>query len=464
MPSLWLSAREGEFAHAANLLPLSGGRMKTRPSAYQEYAPLVRECFAWGPSRWLVESENHWRVVHAQLGELADLGASTPLLAATAYQALTGGGVRTDRVYFGCEDGVLRYVEDTGSGYTLNTVTNTVLDGGGSPYSINDVLGIATWQERLFTLELTNRISHSLNNEPHAWDPLHTLEFQTGRKDYVRALQPTRDLLCVGCLDSIWAVTGTSPYNFSRQRLVDGRGAVGRLAMTSDGQRVWHVDEKGVFQLGVDEVLSAPLDELFDTPDYDAQLRLEPAGEYLYLLLHGRVFAMLLSERSWGEVVFPGTALGFWSTSDEMGVYGTTGIWRLSSDYTEHDVYKDLSEASIAASLETWDQVPAGADRQLLSRVQIKVRGGEGSTATYQAIFDGVSAYSEAFSLSDGTTPPYTGVGFWQDLSVAVPAFRELTPLVAGGALRHRIESELPFELVSFDAVIQSESLRERMA
>ena len=207
---------------------------------------------------------------------------------------------------------------------------NEYLDADDAPYPLPKAKSLATWRNRLWAADGTHIIYHCRNDNPHHWEPLDAIPIQGGDQSEVTGLCAMGNRLIVSTMESLWQVVGDSPYNWEFQAIVHGHGAMNDRSLATDGQRLFYLDRWGVYELGQSIPVSKPIKKLFFTPDYSGELLLEASGEYLYLLLNGRLLVYHTLSEQWGEVLPPvesGYAIkGLVSIGGQIAFYGDNGL------------------------------------------------------------------------------------------------------------------------------------------
>lgn len=439
-----LSLRPGDgLARADNLIPYPSGP-RSRPGAVQTFAGAVEVASGWG-GRVVVASGGAVRVLDQSPGTV--LSGAVRGLAGTAYQALTADAEREDRFYVA--DGVrpLWYAVRAGTGYLRHEVTNTVLDAAGDPYPVPTSDCIATWRGRLWVGD-GYRVRHSDNDAPAAWDPLNTLALQGAQPSRVRGLQPFGDRLVVGTEAGLWAITGTSQYNWQRDQIVIGRGLVGPRAIASDGARLWWISAAGLHELGASVSLSAGvLDALFEVPDPGAQLEVSPDGELLLMYVRGRLLVMSTRSGDFGEVLAPAGIYGAVRTDTGIGWYGPAGVWMFGGEDAPDVSLRDV-QVPVTTVYETHDQYPNPQGRALCPRVWLTANGSDRGTLRYTASVDGIESEPVTLTLADAPAPVLFRA--WDGAVRArrtAPVQREIPVHRAGMRFAHRLVADCAIEI-----------------
>lgn len=445
----------GRLRYASNLLPTAGGALASRPGARQILDGNITWAQGWG-SR-LAAARDGDVVIYESPTALYNIMRATDRMSASAFQALIADATREDRLYFA--DGVnsLWYVAKSGNVFVRTEVVNTVLDPSSDPYPIEIPTVIATWRNRLWIGWGTNRIQHCQNEAPEAWDPLWVVEFQNAHDDQVHALTPHASVLLAGLDHSLWAVSGTSQYNWARDEIRSAAGPDGVGALVSDGARAYWVSQSGVFSLDGLGTLSEDLRELFSASTYACTAVMDARRELLLFTRNGRALAMHLTTGFFGELCDVG-AVGVFNLNGEIGWYGADGAWLLTT-LDAPDVRKNGVETDVVSVYDTWEDRPNldGNGRALLSRAALAVKGSTRGELTYTATAagaDGVTEFEDTATLADESSP-YTPT---EDMTGALgepwwptkPVRREFSPKIAGETFRHRIEAPCHIEIQQF--------------
>ena len=297
--------------------------------------------------------------------------------------------------------------------YETVAVVNEFLDMDERPYPLPGAKALAAWQSRLWAADGTNIIYHCNNDAPHHWEPLNAIPFQSGQQSDVTGLCPFGNRLMVSTPESLWQVTGDSPYNWEFQTVLHGNGAMNEHAIVSDGQRLFHLDREGVFELGNPNPLSEPIERMFDTPDSGAQLLLDAAGTYLYTLVHGRLFTLHLRANHWGEIKPPvaiadveNPFLGLALVGSQVAFYGDGGLWLQGAKYAP-DVDLKGDHQQVISTLRTWPVQPDPYGNSALNRVYLNIEGNYQSRHIWRTYYDEYSSVRQESAI-DGirTTPP----------------------------------------------------------
>ena len=286
---------------------------------------------------------------------------------------------------------------------------NEFEDAEGEPYPLPKANFIATWRNRLWAGDGTHIIYHCLNDNPHHWEPLDAIPIQGGQQSEVTGLCPMGNRLIVSTPQSLWQIVGDSPYNWEFQAIVHGHGAINERAMATDGLRLYYLDVQGVYEMGKPAPLSAAIEDLFYSPDYNAQLILDAKGEYLYTLIQGRLFALHTYSGEWGEIIPPYESdyaiKGLIMVSGSPGWYGDRGLWLQNAKYTP-DVWMDGTQQPVQSTIRTWPVQPNPYGQASLNRVYMGIEGRFAGTVTYRVYRDINSEALAEQVFTPWQTPP----------------------------------------------------------
>ena len=434
---------------ADNLLPRADGSLYTRPGAVQVVVGEVSVAFAWMNAIFM---QSAGRLMLWANGRITDFGIQGSTLSVTSYQALTGGGLREDRLYVADGINPLWYVRFNGTSYEKVSVVNTVVDDNGIPYPLPIPRLLANWNNRLWIGDGTNRIQHCQNESPSEWNPLWTLEFQGDAKASVKAMVANLSLLLVSLDNSLWQVSGTSQYDWQFAEVMHGMGVMSQQALVSNGSMVAMIYKHGVY-LGIPSTnVSEDLRELFLIPQASAQVAIEPKRRLLLVFVAGRLFVMHLDNAGkFSEISRAGLA-GVIVLADGWGWYGEDGIWligRLNMD----DQNLAGENTAVISNYDTWEIQPNanGAGRALLNRVRLQLAGIPGKTADYQATVDDRLVFWSQLNLSDDTPTVWGDVPFVESQKWPLrPVWREFSPKLAGMHFRHTLRSSDYIEVKTF--------------
>ncbi|MCW7555528.1 hypothetical protein NX722_23475 [Endozoicomonas gorgoniicola] len=450
---LSLRYNPGAMRIALNLFPLGDNRMETRPGARQLITGNINRAIGWG-NRIAYEKYGYLFVQDAIETNLRPRTANLQMCGAT-FQSLIKYGDREERLYIGSGKDIfyLRRRTNTTENPTLYesvTITNEVKDADNNPYQLPQTRAIASWRNRLWAGDGTHTVYHTEHDKPHLWDPLNAIEFQSGTQNDVTALCPFGDSLIVATPSSLWAVTGDSKYNFQRDKIVNGNGAVNQRCITTDGQRLYYLDRNGVFELGQDEPLSGAIEDLFRAPDNDAELMLDPMGVFLYLLYDRHIYVYNTLKGGWGQLDVE--AKGLIKAGDRMGWYGKTGLWLMGSRYAP-DVLHDGSQQAVRSHLRTWPVQPNPYGMTSLNRSYISMLGVYQNTGSYSVYEDDedTAIVSEPFDLYR-KEPDFLQIGshkLYKEKPQRV--YDEIPVNTANEQFEHELVTEGYFQLISFE-------------
>lgn len=448
---LSLHQQAGRLRYADNLIPTRDGGMATRPGATQALTGPVRQAQGWGDR---VIAEQSGRIVVWD-GEAHDIAPAGLVLQASPFQALTELAQRENRAYIA--DGVnpLWFIAPRAGGYEREFVTNTILDADGAPYPVPVARAIATWRNRLFTADASNRIQHCQNEKPAEWDPLWTLEFQGKRPGTVNSLCPHNETLLVGTDKAVWGVVGDSQFNFQRDELA-AHGTTGPNSIDSDGRNAYWVAPQGIFDVG-GEPIGEDLRELFEAGPGITQTVIDTRRRLVLCLIMNRLFVMHMDKPGlWGEIIDEGIS-GLVRLDSTVGWYGENGLFLLGSRDTA-DKMLDGSERAFTSLYDTWEDRPnlEGNGRALLNRTILHLKGSPTSELQYEAqaadgsrvktfLTSGIKSADE--SIVDWSKPLEDKVPMpWPTR----PVRRELVPRLAGETFRHILTATGYVEVLDF--------------
>ena len=306
--------------------------------------------------------------------------------------------------------------------YETVAVVNEFLDDDERPYPLPKAKAIAAWQSRLWASDGTNIIYHCNNDNPHYWEPLNAIAVQSGQQSDVTGLCPFGNRLMVTTQESLWQVTGDSPYNWQYQTVLNGNGAINEFCLVSDGQRLFHLDREGVFELGNPNPLSEPIELMWDTADAQAQLLLDAPGTYLYALVHGRLFVFHLKAGHWGEIKAPQAIQdadrpirGLLRMGGKVAFYGDGGLWVEGGKYAPDVTHNPEGVGQISpvvSTLRSWPAQPDPFGNSALNRLYMNIEGGFQSSHSWRTYYDQYSTASQTETINGiRTTPPFLEIG-----------------------------------------------------
>ena len=326
---------------------------------------------------------------------------------------------------------------------------NEFLDSSDKPYPLPKARCLATWRNRLWSGDGTHIIFHCRNDNPHHWEPLDAIPIQGGQQSEVTGLCAFGNRLIVSTPESLWQIVGDSPYNWEFQTIVHGHGAVNSQSMTTDGLRLFYLDQQGVYELGKPEPISEPIKEVFFAPDYDAHLMLDAKGEYLYLLIRERLFVYNTYSNGWGEIIPPYQSdypiKGLVMVGGQPGWYGDRGLWLRGAKYAP-DVWLNGIRQPVNSKLRTWQIQPNPYGMASLNRLYLSVEGAYQGTVTYRAYQD---AHSE--SLTEQTFDS------WQNTPDSIE-IRDSPLQEVHREISNRVYIEAPVEIARFQFEHEFES------
>lgn len=444
---LSLQQKPDRLRSANNLIPTGDGTMKSRPGAIQLVSGDISHVQPWGNKALL---EKQGRIILWD-GSEVDIAPAGYHLQATAFQAYTANGNREDRLYIA--DGIkpLWYLTRLGAGsYQQTTVVNTVTDANGIPYAIPIPKTLATWRNRLFIGDGSNRIYHCQNIAPDEWDPLWSLEFQTDSPDTVQCIKPDGDLLFLGLTKSCFSVSGTSHLNWQRSPIAGANGVTGQNAIATDGDHSYWVSRTGI-ETNQQGFSDSDIHQLFETNVSDSHIEIDSRRRLLFTLIRNRLFVMHMDNPGHFGEITGANVKGLVAFDDYIGWYGENGLWVLGME-DEPDRLTDGSVLDFQSFYETWDLTPNEEGASTLSRAFIKIRGSARGSGTYTLKRDNVVAYSNTFTLNDHNVDLGSDIGGGADGEYIAPApvIRELTPHVSGVVFSHAISADCHMEIVKF--------------
>lgn len=271
--------------------------------------------------------------------------------------------------------------------YEAIAFDNEFLDDKDKPYALPKCRFLATWRNRLWAGDGSHIIYHCLNDNPHHWEPLDAIPIQGGQESAVTGLCALGNQLIVSTMSSLWQVVGDSPYNWEFQTIVHGHGAMNERSMTTDGLRLFYLDRWGVYELGRTTPISKPIEKLFSTPDYGGELLLEARGEYLYLLLNGRLMVYHTVSEQWSEIIQPFESnygiKGLVIIGGQIGFYGDNGLWISGSRYSP-DCWLNKTRKPVISTMRTWPVQPNKTGDTFLNRMFMELEGVYGSEVNYR--------------------------------------------------------------------------------
>lgn len=444
-----------------NFMPRGDGSIYTRPGATQILTGRIAQAVAWdhlivfyqdGFVRVWNGAKAHYVYGTDEAGEPTYPMASGKLLQAVAMQAIPAGGdgSRESRLYIA--DGeralwyILRETIDDKTWFLGHTITNTVLDGEGDPYPLTVAYTVANWRNRLWTGDYTHRLYHCENNDPDAWDPLYEIQVQAQEKDQAFVLLPSGDQLIIGQEHSLWAVTGTSQYNWQLSEITRQRGIAGLNGAAQLGAEVYHAAAGGLFKLGQEESLSAALDPLFATRPARITVNADPAARLVYFTINGQMFVMH-TERPGEFTQLDVIASGLVMNDRLSGWYGENGLWLFGQRWSQ-DTDAAGNPIQIMTQYDTWDQIPRmeGSGRSLCERTRLLLSGPFEDSAVYDVMSD-EGWYTTTIAQAPVEEPVPDVPGVLAEYFPPAPVRRELTPRLPGNRFRHRIRAVSPIEI-----------------
>lgn len=448
---LSLHPQPGRLRCANNLLPTTkDGGMASRPAAVQIVSGDIAAAAPWG-NRLLMEKQGRIRLWDGiQENDLAPAGRG---LQATSYQALTSNASREDRLYVADGINPLWYVARRSGAFGRYDIENKVKDANGQAYAVPTAQAVATWRGRLWVAFGTNRAQHCQFDDPDYWDPLWTVECQGDKPDRILALKPHGKALAAGLRHSTWAITGDSQYNWQRDQIA-AYGVTGPDAIATDDQLLFWLSSVGLHQGGKAEPLSDDLRELFETPQYPAELAIDRRRRQLLILIGGRLFAMHLDKPGrFGEIVGH-PARGLIALDDYTGWYGADGVWVLGARDVP-DRRLDGTQTGFTSLYDTWEDIPnpKGGGRAKLPRTIVTVLGSSRGNATYTVTADETTSFSTTASLTDRAPETWSDkiAGLDGEQWPTAQVRREFAPQLAGAKFRHQFSADCHMEVLSFE-------------
>lgn len=443
--SLSLIPLEGRLSRADNAFPLRPGVMGARPGALQILDVDITDAIAWGERVVYVSGDS----LYLYDGESHRISAAGALLDGTGFQALTENGRREDRFYIA--DGVNRlwFIAFRDERWIKVDVVNDVADPESIPYPVPVPSSVGTWRNRLWIGTGNNRVVHSNNEKPHELDPLNAIEMQGDKPTRVVSIEPFGDALVVGTSVGPWAISGTSPFNFSVTALVENVPVTSRRGAATDGQSFYWVSDDGVRSLGLAQPLTLEaFDEAFSTLDPSATLALSGDSRWLLFCVDCKVYCLLTATGEFGALA--GSHLGVTSLGGKLCWYGPDGLWLLESQQLGEDWSLAGETLPIESVVARWPVFPADRDRALLRRVDVSFYALPGSRVSY-------SVESNERSVSDvsGSVPERRVLlDFWDGEVVfepRVPVQSELYCMLPGTWFKDEFRALGAFEILSAD-------------
>lgn len=441
---------QGRLRRADNLIPRREGGVASRPSLIQALAGEISAAAPWGNRVLAVRSGRHqlWDGVTT-----VDFGPAGLGLSATSFQALVANGVREDRLYVADSVQGIWYITRSAGNYLRRDVVNSVKDAQGAPYAIPVPQVITTWASRLWIGFGTNRVQHCQADAPEEWDPLWTQEFQGSGPGKVLDMLPSDDALLVGLGNAVWAVSGTSQFNFQTASVRQGVGVAGLRCMVADGGKIYIGSSSGLFDAGVEAPVSEEVREIWESGPIPVELALDRKRRLLLVLTNGRLLVMHLDRPGAFGEIRSDKVVGLIATDDYTGFYGRDGLWFFGPrDYP--DVTSAGLRTAYTSIAETWDDIPNenGNGRAVLARTYVRLTGSSRGSATYTATVDDFESRSAQFALTDRAIPHWSDqiAGLAGEPWPAPPVLREVPVHVAGGHFSHRLSAPCHLELESF--------------
>lgn len=462
-----------------NILPIGQNSYESRPGFFQVVEDNINRAFGWNDAA-IMEIFGGIHIWHGYIFERITDSAGKPMTAnlcfsGSRFQALQTLGNREERIYIG--NGKTIYylhrnllenakeaelpLPDSEQLYECVFFDNEFKDAEEKSYPLPGAKNLATWRNRLWASDGTHIIYHCLNDNPHHWEPLDAIAIQGGNQSEVTGLCPMGNKLIVSTQKSLWQIVGDSPVNWECRSIVNGHGAINSNAMATDGNRLFYLDSQGVYELGRQEPLSEVIQDIFYSPDYDSQLLLDAKGEYLYLLIHNRLFALHTYSGQWGEVVSPYQSeypiKGLLLMGGYLAFYGDRGLWLQGGKYAP-DVWQSGTEQPVQSIIRTWPVQPNAYGQTALNRVYLGVEGSYNGKVSYRVFTDSQSPELVSHSFTPWRqTPPAITINpqqtVYRELSDRV--YLEAPLEVAWRQFEHQIELTGYARLHSFEPVYQ---------
>ena len=440
---------------SANNVLIKQGSVNTRCGALQLIDATIEHAVAW-LDFMIYESNNKLNLYDGTSYLLMDTFGK---LSGCTFSAFTTNGERQNRFYFLNKGGVLNYSSlPLAQLSEVVTVSNSLKDEIDVSYPIPDAVDICTWRDRIWLADGHSRVYHSGYQKQHEFDPLDSLEFQTGFGDNTTCIRPDGDRLLVGTQHSIWQVTGTSRNNWQRDQISgDGIGIVGPNAIANDGSRTFHVSRQGGFLLGNEKPLSEEVADFFTTPDENAQIELDPTGEFLYVLIHGSLLVFNIWYGGWSLLDLE--VKGLLRTTSQLGFYGDSGLWVFTRE-GQPDIDILGHDQPIDWNVESWPETPNSRGRSRLDDIAIQAASAQDTDIVYTAIIDKQLDESHTFNVFPKLTQNGTQLDTWSGLiekrrqdpvSVNLPIYE------AGHSFSHLLSGQV------FTIKIGRASCRERV-
>lgn len=446
--SLSLHPRPDRLRAADNLIPTAEGGLATRPAARQIITGDIAHAAPWG-NRVLVDKGGRIRLWDGN--QEIDLAPAGRGLQATTFQALTANAAREDRLVVADGINPLWYLARSGGSYVRRDILNKVTDADGGAIPLPIAQAVATWRGRVWATFGTNRAQHCQFDDMEYWDPLFTVECQGAESDRILALAPDGERLLAGLVQSSWAVTGDSQFNWRRNQ-VSPAGVAGPNAVALDESGVYWVSSKGLHAGGAPEPLSDDIRDIF--PQYPAAAAVDRRRRLLLVLAGGRLFVMHLAHPGrFGEITGHAPR-GLIQMADYVGWYGADGAWVLGSrDMPDRRL--DGTATDYTSAYETWEEIPNPRGRALLRRAHATVLGSARGEVTYTAYAEsaeGSDSYSAQATLADTTPQKWTDqiAGLAGEPWPTAPVAREFAPYLAGHKFQHRLEAPCHMEVRAF--------------
>lgn len=447
---LSLHQQEDRLKRADNLLPTVKGTMRSRPGVIQLISGDITNAQPWG-DKALLEKQGRLSIWD---GSENDILSSGYQLQASSFQAYSQDARREDRLYVADGTRPLWYVKKLADGsYQVTTVSNSVTDSNGIPYPLPIPKTIATWRNRLFIGDGTNRIQHCQNQKPEEFDPLWSLEFQTDAPDSVQLLKENGENLFVGLSNSCFAVTGTSHLNWQRPRVSGANGVTGPDSITTNGASIYWVSRKGVESNNAN-FSNSDIENLFSSNVSNSHIEIDNRRKLLFVLISNRLFVMHLERPGYFGEISGYNIRGLIAFDDYVAWYGANGLWTFGSE-NEPDRLLDGTSNDFISIYETWENIPNVKDKSRFDRLFVKVKGSTRGNATYSLSRDGVNAFNKTFTLADQDidTGLEVAAGADGEYQATRPVTREITPHEVGESFKHKISASCHMEIINFEPI-----------
>lgn len=462
-----------------NILPVGKNMYESRPGFFQVVDDNINRAFGWNDA-CVMEIFGGVYIWHGGIFEKITDAANQSLKAETRFngsrfQALQSLGNREERIYvangktiYYLHRNLLENIKesklplaDSEQLYECVFFRNEFKDAQDQPYPLPKANFLATWRNRLWAGDGTHIIYHCQNDKPHHWEPLDAIAIQSGEQSEVTGLCTMGNKLIVATPQSLWQIVGDSSVNWEYQTIVKGHGAINNNAMVTDGNRLFYLDQQGVYELNNPAPLSQDIQDIFYSPDYDAQLLLDAKGEYLYLLIHNRLFVLHTYTNQWGEMVSPYQSdypiKGLVLIGGYVSWYGDRGLWLQGGKYAP-DVWKNGDKQPVKSLIRTWPIQPNPYGQTALNRIYLGIEGAYQGTVEYSVYPDDHSEQLTSHSFTPWQQePPFITVSqnpeqkVYNELSTRV--YLEAPLEIAWQQFEHQIATTGYAKLHSFEPI-----------